>query len=313
MFASGVLFAVMGVCTRLTAMPQVVGRPLPASEVTLVRFAFGVLAMLPLQAHGVNLLGNNRRGLFIRGAWGGLAVYFYFLSLQTTSLIHAQLLNYSSIVFAPLFALFFLKEQITGRTAGAVAVAVAGIALITLQRGGADAALNAGDLYGLLSGVLAGAAITEIRRLRPSETAWSVFFYLSLVGVPISLAACIQHPPVMPSVAGGVVLLAMALSSLGAQVLMTFGYKYVRAAEGTLITMSQLAYNVVVGALFFREAFTVATAIGGLCILGAAVWLSVGSRNPLSEANREGLASGGEGEGLAALTVDPAASRPPDA
>src|SRR2546421_11295824 len=91
MFAAGFLFAVMGLTTKMMDTPSLVGRPLPASEVALFRFGFGLLAILPLQAHrSIRLLGANRRGLLLRGIWGGLAVLFYFVSLQRTSLTHAQ-------------------------------------------------------------------------------------------------------------------------------------------------------------------------------------------------------------------------------
>ncbi len=276
MFLAGFLFAVMGLATKMMHVPSLVGRALPASEVTFCRFAFGILAMLPLQGRrGIQLLGTDRRGLLKRGVWGALAVFFYFLSLQTTSLTHAQLLNYASVVFAPLFAYVFLRERLTTRTGAAILIAVSGICLITLQASHASA-LNVGDAYGLLSGVLAGAAITEIRRLRQSESAWSVFFYLSLVGAPIAAVAAIimREPFVLPTTAGWLVLLCMAASSVAAQILMTYGYKYIRAGEGSLITMSQLVYNAFAGAIIFQEALTTWTLAGALLIVGSAVWMS---------------------------------------
>jgi drug/metabolite transporter (DMT)-like permease len=276
MFLSGVLFAVMGLTTKATALPFA-GRPLPAAQVALIRFAFGALMLLPLHGRGgIDLLGKNRRGLLGRGIYGGVAVCFYFLALQQTSLSHALLLNYTSLVFAPLFAAAFLRERITPRTCLAIAIALVGT-LLVLVKGPETGRLNMGDLYGLLSGLLAGAAITEIRRLRQTETAWSVFFYLSIVGVPIALALMVglNETLVWPTATGWLLLAAMATSSMVAQILMTLGFKYVRAAEGTLILMSQLVYTTAASVWLFGEQLGPMTAIGGALILGAAVWLSL--------------------------------------
>lgn len=273
-FVSGLLFAVMGVMTKMCHTPAFVGRPIPASEVVLARFGFGILVLLPLHGRrGIDLLGKDRRRLLLRGIWGGFAVYFYFLSIQQTSLAHAQLLNYASIIFAPLFAWMFLKERVGTRASLAILVAVLGIALITLQNG-AQGTLNTGDLFGLISGILAGASITEIRRLRQSETAWSVFFYLCLVGMPVALVACLFQPPVWPTFAGWSVLGMMGAASMGAQILLTYGYKYLRAAEGTLISMTQLLYNSVAGGVLFGEALTVWTLAGAALIVGSAIFLT---------------------------------------
>jgi drug/metabolite transporter (DMT)-like permease len=271
MFLAGLLFAVMGIAAKAIGLP-VAGRPLPASEVALFRFFFGVLVMLPLHGRrGIDLPGRDRRGLAMRGIYGGFAVCLYFLSLQHTSLTHAVLLNYTSLIFAPLFALFALREPISPRAALAITVALFGILLITRPEVGA---LRAGDLFGLLSGIMAGAAITEVRRLRQTESAWSIFFYLSLVGVPIALLACLFEHPAWPAWNGWLLLLGMAAASVVAQILMTYGYKYVRTTEGTLMTLSQIVYNALAGVFLFGEVLTAATLLGGALVLGAALWLS---------------------------------------
>jgi drug/metabolite transporter (DMT)-like permease len=75
------------------------------------------------------------------------------------------------------------------------------------------------------------------------------------------------------------VLLGMAASSVGGQILLTFGYKYVRAGEGGLITMSQLVYSAIAGVLLFHEPLTALTLVGASLILGSALWLNVGSQS----------------------------------
>jgi drug/metabolite transporter (DMT)-like permease len=268
MFVSAVLFAGMSLCTKILGTPRV-GVPLPAAEVTLFRFALGTAVMLPLLAcPSACLLGHDKPGLVWRGITGGLAVYAYFLSIQSTSLTNAVLLNFSSVIFAPLFAAYVLRERITRRAALPIAAAVVGILLVTRPIVGAA---RLGDAYGLVSGVLAGSAITCIRRLRQQETASSVFFYFSAVGAPIATVGLIGHSWVWPTPLAWLLLLVMGFTSIGGQMLMTYGYKYVRASEGVLITLSQIVYSAVCGAVLFGEPIIAATLVGGALILGAAL------------------------------------------
>src|SRR6185295_10155767 len=116
MFISGFLFAVMGICTKAVGS-SFAGRPLPASEVMLFRCATGIVMMLPVIAwQGRELFGRDWRGLMARGISGGLSMYLFFLSLQHTSIANAVLLNYTSLIFAPIFASIALKERVTKRT-----------------------------------------------------------------------------------------------------------------------------------------------------------------------------------------------------
>lgn len=269
MLASAGLFAVMTVAAKMLANPRYC-RPLPAAEVTLIRFAFGVLVMLPLLGRrDVNLLGTDRLGLVWRGLSGGVAVLTYFIAIEHTTLTNAVLLNLTSTVFAPVNAAIFLKESLSLGALPTFGLATAGVLLVIRPGPGGQ---HLGDLYGLLSGFLAGTAITAVRRLRRHESASSVFFYFSLIGVPVSLIACLGRPMVLPDAAGWGLLFLMASASVGAQLLMTYGYRYVRTSEGVLLMLSQVAYSAVIGVLVFGERLSALTLLGGVCIMAATVW-----------------------------------------
>ncbi|MBM3496747.1 MAG: DMT family transporter [Armatimonadetes bacterium] len=268
MFLSAVLFGAMTVTTKMLSDPQWT-RPLPTAEITLARFGFGALAMLPLLfVRSANLLGGDRRGLVWRGLMGGLAVYAYFLAIRHTTLSKAVLLNMTSVIFAPMFAWLLLRERVRRAALVGIGFAVVGILLVTRPQPGA---LLVGDAYGLLSGILAGVALTAVRRLRRNETASAVFFYFSLVGIPVSALAMVGSPIVWPDPAGWRLLLLMSGASIGAQVLMTYGYRYVTTSEGVLITLSQIAYAAAAGALLFGEPIAALTVVGAAFILTAGI------------------------------------------
>lgn len=268
MFTSAALFAIMTTATKMLGDPAWT-RPLPTGEITLARFGFGALVMTPLIFYKpARLLGTDKRGLVWRGITGGLAVYTYFLAIQQTTLTNAVLLNLTSVVFAPAIARVYLGERMSRPAMAALGLAVVGILLVIRPTLGN---VRMGDLYGLLSGALAGMALTAVRRLRQEETASAVFFYFCLVGIPVSLLAMIGTPVVVPDRTGWNLLLMMATSSVGAQVLMTYGYRYVTTVQGVLITLSQIVYSALAGAILFAEPVTGPTVIGALLILGAGI------------------------------------------
>lgn len=269
MFASAALFAVMTALAKWLGRPES-GRPIPPGEVTLFRFAFGALVMLPLLAHKeTNLLGTDKVGLVWRGVSGGLAVYTYFVAIQQTTITNAVILNMTSVVFAPLFAALLLREALSKAAAPALVVGMLGVLLVTHP---APGAVRSGDVWGLVSGILAGSAITAVRRLRQQESASSVFFYFSLLGIPVSAAGCLGARWVWPTTMGWWVLVGMAAASVGAQILMTYGYRFVRTAEGVLMTLTQIVYSAVIGAIWFSEPVGWMTAAGAALVLGAGIY-----------------------------------------
>lgn len=277
MLTSAICFAAMGAFAKAAASPQFAGSPMPAAQSVLFRFAFGVVVMLPLLfVPGANLLGNDRRGLILRGLSGGLAVYFYFLAISKTTLANAVLLNFTSVVFAPVFALLFLRERLDRAHSVGMVVALLGTGLVTRI---GIAPPNIGDGAGLLSGLLAGVALATVRRLRRNETASSVFFYFSLVGLPVAGVGCLFEPLIWPTTQGWLLLFGTAATSVAAQMLMTYGYRYVPTVDGVLMTLSQVVYTAIIGVAVFHETPTASTLIGGGLIMASAGYsVFVGAR-----------------------------------
>src|SRR5438034_298528 len=80
---------------------------------------------------------------------------------------------------------------------------VAGVALVT---GARLAGMGRGDATGLLAGLMGGIAITSIRELRKTESAYAIFTVFCACGVVTSLLMT-REPWVMPR---GATLLALS-------------------------------------------------------------------------------------------------------
>jgi drug/metabolite transporter (DMT)-like permease len=281
MLIAAAVFALMSASAKMTGSPG--PQFVPAGQVTFFRFLFGAVVMLPLlRKPRVRLLGQDRAGLMWRGFVGGIAVYAYYVALQRTTLTHAVILNFTAVIFGPIFSPIQPRERLTWRSVVAISIAFVGIALIVKPD---VSGFRDGDVWGLISGVLSGLAVTAIRRLRRTETASAVFFYFCVVGMAVSAPGCLGGAAIWPAWAAWRLLLVIGVTSVVAQLLMTFGYGHVRTAEGVLIMLSQIVYTTVADLVLFHAPLVPTTALGAACVIGSSVWVAVAAR-PDAQATR---------------------------
>ena len=286
MFAAAVLFSLMGACTKAATQAGEGAAPLPGSELAFFRYLFGLLFLLALRAaRGVDLLGADRRGLLWRGVFGGIASVSFFLAIEHTSLTHATLLNYTSVIWGPLLAVYSLGERLHRRGALALLAAIGGVLLVTRPELGQ---VRAGDAVALLSGIFAGMTVVQIRRLRQGESSYTVFFYFNLVGLPLSVLALLltRERFLAPAPGQWLLLLAIGATSVSAQLLMTYGYREVTAAQGSLITLTSVVFAALFAHTLFGEALPPTTLLGGALILLAAATLVLAASGQRSGARR---------------------------
>lgn len=275
MLAAAGLFSLMGALTK--AATRGTGA-LAAGEIALFRYAFGLLFLVGMRAAtGADILGVDRRGLLWRGVWGGISSVLFFLGIEHTLLTNAILLNFTYVVWAPLLAVYSLGERLGWRGMLALGAALGGIALVTRPEIGT---IRAGDIMALSSGIIAGAAVVQIRRLRQGESSYAVFFYFNLFGLPCALAALLLSgaPFLLPQGTHLWILLGIGATSVSAQLLMTYGYREMTAAQGSLLTLTSAAFSALLAHFVFGEALPLLTLVGGALIVVAATSLALAPR-----------------------------------
>jgi drug/metabolite transporter (DMT)-like permease len=275
MILAAVLFAAMGPGVRIAAQGGV-----PPAESTFVRFATGLVVCLLLARAGVINLQVRRPALHIvRGLCGSVSALLFFVSVSQIPLAKATLLCFTHVIFSAIFGVFILRERLRPGAALALGTALAGVALVT---GANLTGIGPGEATALLSGLLGGAAITSIRELRRTETAYSVFATFCIFGVLTSLAMPLVIASEPWSVPRGFTLLAVAavavLATAG-QLLMTAAYRYCSVALGGLLSLLTVVLAAPLGLLFFDEGLTVTTMAGSVLVLGAAAYLTVAQAN----------------------------------
>ncbi len=258
---AALIFGLMAVLARWAA------GVLPAAEIAFVRFAIGLLACAAA-ALRVQFRARNKLGLVLRGAYGGIAVLFYFLAIAHLPVGIATLLNYTMPVFAALYAAAFLREPVARGTLVALAMTTLGVAIViagTAPTGGF--AFGLWHLVGLGSAMFSGAAVATIRQVRKTDGSWEIFAAFCIAG------AAVTGPPAMlqwrwPTPLAWAALVGVGVTSVVAQLLMTHALRYVRAAVGGVIAQLTPVSSLAFGWLMLDER------IGGLAIGGAALTLA---------------------------------------
>jgi drug/metabolite transporter (DMT)-like permease len=259
--SAALVFALMAVATKIAA------RRLPGAQVAFIRFAIG-LGSCALARAWVPMRAHNKLGLVLRGAYGGAAVLFYFIAIEHLPVGIATLLNYTAPVFTAMYAALFLGEAIKRGTLGALALTSVGVALViagTAPPG--TLAVGPWELVGVLSAVLSGAAVATIRQVRKTDGSWEVFTAFCVAGALITLPPAVRDW-LQPTPVEWAWLVAVGLTSVVGQLLMTHSLRYVPAAAGGVIIQLTPVTSLAIGWALLGER------IGALALGGAALTLA---------------------------------------
>ncbi len=223
--------------------------------------------------NSLSLVPNKLSLLVWRGVLNTVAVILFFLASQYTTITNTHMLNMTYPFFIFLFApLFFREEKVSPFMYLILIAALAGIWLVINPNLNA---VNKGDIFGLLSGIVAAFAIITLNMARKNDSTMVILFYLMSIGTVLNGLAML---PVFVWPKGSEWLLLLASGAVGVlgQICITYGYKFITARAGSLISSSRIFYAVLLGMMIFNEDLTLRIAMGGLLILlsiVAVTWL----------------------------------------
>jgi drug/metabolite transporter (DMT)-like permease len=273
------LFAFSTVLIKLISLPPYGLHPMMS---VFARFGIGFLATLVWALVGRSDLRPKRIGLVVwRGVLNTAAIMLFYCAVQYTTVTNTNLLNlsYPAWIFlaAPLinreaspwyYGLFLLLTL-----AGAFLIVVPAASHGNWLRFFTDG-FNLGDMMALASGIVAAFGISVLREARKNDSTVTVIFWLFAIGTLASaIPACLvwKNPP--DAHAWACLLGAGACGYVG-QLLITNGYRWVSASQGSLLSSSGILISAVLGVIFFADPFTVPVLAGGLCILVSLIGVS---------------------------------------
>ncbi len=270
MTLSALLFSGMGAIVKFTSAH------LPTEMVVFFRAAMGLVALLPwVLRDGWSLLRTTRLSMHLTRSLAGLAaMYCFFYAIAHLKLADATLLNYSTPLFIPFIAWFWMREPVAAPVRAAIVLGFAGVALI-LKPG--YALFQPAALIGLASGLLAAIAMVSIRRLSRTEPVTRIVFYFTLVSTLVS-AVPLFWTWTPPGAEAWVLLAIMGVLATGAQLLMTRAYAHAPAAHVGPFSYLTVVFAAIVGWTLWDETPDTLSFVGAMLVCLAGVWTIVQSQ-----------------------------------
>ena len=237
------------------------------------RFLLGFLVVCTVHvSSNARIRPLNFHLLIGRTVANGIAVYCFYRAVTLTSVAEANILNMTYPLFIALFSWIFLKDQRDSVALAAVMVAFVGVWLI-LAPGEMHMGLD--NLWGLASGVSAAAAIVYLNLSRQYHDTHTILFFMFGLGAVIVFALFYRHM-FIPNAQELFYLLLCAGFGIGGQYLLTLGFRYVTAVEGSVISSSRILLAALLGPVLVSDpALQLAGWFGALLIFSANVVLAL--------------------------------------
>jgi drug/metabolite transporter (DMT)-like permease len=191
-------------------------------------------------------------------------------ALQYTTLTNVNMLHMTYPVFVILLVPFISKGRNKKSTYVYLSVVTLGTYLVSNP---SFASINTGDAIALASAVVAAVAIIYLKEASKYNEGYLIVFYVMLIGTFFNLPfayrdlASFELQGLIP------VLLSALLGFLG-QVFLTWGYKYVDAATGSMVSTSRIALAAVIGYFFLSEPLNLRIIIGITLITASLIGIS---------------------------------------
>lgn len=173
MLTASLLFSIMGL------MVKTIGPTLPASELVFFRNTIGLIFLgISIRNKPLKNKGGKIYLLIFRGLIGTLALLLFFYNAATISLAEATIYVQTSPIFIAIFSYFYLRENISLFSWGAILIGFVGIYFV----------LNPGKILlenftGILNGVFTALAYTSIRGLSAYYEIRTIVLSFLLLGI----------------------------------------------------------------------------------------------------------------------------------
>ena len=264
---------VTGVCfICVTALVKYMGPRLPAAEAAFLRYAIGLLFLLPVlgtlrSAH----LNRRQWSLFgLRGLLHALGVILWFYAMTRIPIAEVTAMNYLAPIYVTIGAALFLGEKLATRRIFAVCMGLAGAAII-LRPGFRD--VSTGHLAMLVAAAVFGGSYL-LAKVLADEVKPAIVVVMLSVFVTIGLAPFALPVWIMPSFRELLLLAAVAFFATAGHYTMTLAFAAAPLTVTQPVTFLQLLWATLLGAVFFAEPVDIWVVLGGAVILGSVTFIT---------------------------------------
>ncbi len=269
MFFATIFFMVVKVFVKM--LPHI-----PPMEIVFFRCVISFfITFYLLKKQGHDILGKNKTLLSLRGIFGTVGLYCYFIILQEIPLATASTLIYFTPLFTTLVGVVILKEKM--KIIQWFFLIIAFIGIIIIQ--GFDPRVNTFYLLvGLVGSFCAAFAYNIIRYLKDKEHSLVLMIYFPMIAFPVGGLLSIFNW-VQPSFYDLIILISIGIFTQFAQYFMTKSFQSDKVSKVSIVSYSELIFVVLIGNIFFSENFDFLVYIGMILVTFGVVFNILISRD----------------------------------
>lgn len=254
----------------------------PAVDFLAVRFSIaGVLLLVVAPKAVLRLSPQARRQAVVLGGLYGVAQILQTLGLAHTPASVSGFITGMYVVATPLFAAVLLRNRITRLTWGAVLLAFAGLAVLTLDSPRIlDGSVGYGEALTFVAAMLYALHIVGLGAWSNARDALGMSILQVVIVAVICLVASAPHGIVLPDNTEdwlAVVYMAVfpaALALLG----QTWAQAHLSATRTAIVMSMEPVFAAFFAVLFGGESLTSRMLVGGLLVLTAMLIVEIGPR-----------------------------------
>jgi drug/metabolite transporter (DMT)-like permease len=274
--ASVVVFLAMQTFIKLA------GSDIQPGQVTFCRSFFALFPIMAYLAYRGQLRSSfhtaNPVGHLKRGTLGIISMGLGFYGLLHLPLPEAIALGYATPLVAVVFAAIFLGETVRVYRWSAVIVGIVGVSIVswpklTLFRdGGGDTDQAIGAIAVLLSSVLGGMAMIQVRRLVEEEKTSTIVLYFSITASVFSLVT-LPFGWDFLDLAPQVFLIAAGFCGGVAQILLTESYRHADVSTIAPFEYTSIVLGGILAYFVFGDIPTLSMLAGTAIIVAAGIFI----------------------------------------
>jgi drug/metabolite transporter (DMT)-like permease len=217
----------------------------------------------------------NRKWLWYRAFWNLIAVIFFYLGVTYGTVTGANIINMTYPVFVALFSIYILNEKSGPAAWLAILLSIIGSTMVSFNHEGYH--FSSGVFFAFLSAITAGIAIVALRKIRQTDSTEAALYFNFKLGFWVMLAPLflyIYHGDYKESTDKFIFPVLSGLSGILGQAALTYGFKYVSAVHGSILSASRLVFAVILGWMFFHTEISIYSVTGAVLILMANILFS---------------------------------------